>query len=60
MEKSLAEKVIGDLQNKQYDGKDFVVEIASKDGKRTKGNSNRKPTSKKRNQRDNKRAKRKR
>ena len=60
MEKSLAEKVIGDLQNKQYDGKDFVVEIASKDGKRSKGNSNRKPTSKKRNQRDNKRVKRKR
>ena len=35
MEKSLSEKVLTSLENKQYDGKDFVVQIASKEGKKS-------------------------
>ena len=34
MKKSLSEKVLNSLINKQYDGKDFVVQIASKEGKK--------------------------
>ena len=57
MEKSLSEKVLNSLENKQYDGKDFVVQIASKEGKKSsKGNSSKN----RKNQRNKERSRRRR
>ena len=57
MEKSLSEKVLNSLENKQYDGKDFVDQIASKEGKKSsKGNSSKN----RKNQRNKERSRRRR
>tara|TARA_Y100000991_G_scaffold81448_1_gene61472 strand:- start:526 stop:1635 length:1110 start_codon:yes stop_codon:yes gene_type:complete len=41
VDKKLSDKILEDLKGKEYDNKSFVVEIASKDGSKRRGDRNR-------------------
>ena len=41
VDKKLSDKILEDLKGKEYDNKSFVVEIASKDGSKKRGDRNR-------------------